>query len=81
MERITSRANPLLTHIRRLAASGSYRRQCGEYRGLTEELLALCDGTVRIPMSPRCESLNAAVAASVLLWEAYRGEEMDACQH
>lgn len=52
-----------------------------EGRGLTEELLALCDGTVRIPMSPRCESLNAAVAASVLLWEAYRGEEMDACQH
>lgn len=52
-----------------------------EGRGLTEELLALCDGTVRIPMSPRCESLNAAVAASVLLWEAYCGEEMDACQH
>ena len=33
------------------------------------------DGTVRIPMSCRCESLNAAVAASVLLWEAYRGEK------
>ena len=37
-----------------------------------DEVLALCDETVRIPMSPRCESLNAAVAASVLLWEAYR---------
>lgn len=46
-----------------------------EGRGLTQELLDLCDGTVRIPMSPRCESLNAAVAASVLLWEAYRCEE------
>ena len=33
MERITSRTNPLLTHIRRLAASGSYRRRCGEYLG------------------------------------------------
>ena len=43
-----------------------------EGRGLSEEVLALCDETVRIPMSPRCESLNAAVAASVLLWEAYR---------
>lgn len=43
-----------------------------EGRGLSQELLALCDGTVRIPMSPRCESLNAAVAASVLLWEGYR---------
>ena len=28
--------------------------------------------TVRIPMSERCESLNAAIAASVLLWEMYR---------
>ena len=43
-----------------------------EGRGLSGEVLALCDETVRIPMSPRCESLNAAVAASVLLWEAYR---------
>lgn len=46
-----------------------------EGRGLSQELLSLCDGTVRIPMSGRCESLNAAVAASVLLWEAYRKEE------
>lgn len=43
-----------------------------EGRGLTEEVLALCDRTIRIPMTPRCESLNAAVAAAVLLWEAYR---------
>ena len=43
-----------------------------EGRGLTEEVLALCDKTIRIPMSSRCESLNAAIAASVLLWESYR---------
>ena len=43
-----------------------------EGRGLSGELLALCDGTLRIPMSERCESLNAATAASVLLWEMYR---------
>ena len=43
-----------------------------EGRGLTEEMLALCDKTIRIPMSERCESLNAAIAAAVLLWEAYR---------
>ncbi|MBP3493850.1 MAG: RNA methyltransferase [Oscillospiraceae bacterium] len=43
-----------------------------EGRGLTEEVLSLCDKTIRIPMSPRCESLNAAIAATVLLWEAYR---------
>lgn len=43
-----------------------------EGRGLSEEVLNLCDQTIRIPMSERCESLNAAVAATVLLWEAYR---------
>ena len=43
-----------------------------EGRGLSEELLALCDKTIRIPMTERCESLNAAIAAAVLLWEAYR---------
>ena len=43
-----------------------------EGRGLSAEVLALCDKTVRIPMSERCESLNAAIAATVLLWEAYR---------
>ena len=43
-----------------------------EGRGLSAEVLALCDKTVRIPMSERCESLNAAIAAAVLLWEAYR---------
>ena len=43
-----------------------------EGRGLTEQVLALCDRTVRIPMRERCESLNAAVAAAILLWEAYR---------
>jgi len=45
-----------------------------EGRGLSREVLALCSATVRIPMSDRCESLNAAVAASVLLWELYRRE-------
>jgi len=45
-----------------------------EGRGLSAEVLAACDRTVRIPMDSRCESLNAASAASVLLWEAVRGE-------
>jgi len=43
-----------------------------EGRGLSEAALAACDLTVRIPMSDRCESLNAAVAAATLLWEGYR---------
>ena len=43
-----------------------------EGRGLSPRVLELCDAAVRIPMSERCESLNAAAAAAVLLWEAYR---------
>ena len=37
-------------------------------------LLAQSRLTVKIPMRPRCESLNAAAAAAVLLWEAARGD-------
>ena len=58
------------------ARAVDYRRAAvaigSEGRGLSEELLALCDKTARIPMSARCESLNAAAAATVLLWEMYR---------
>ena len=43
-----------------------------EGRGLGAELLSACEGTIRIPMSARCESLNAATAAGVVLWEMYR---------
>ena len=43
-----------------------------EGRGLSAELMSLCDGCLIIPMSPQSESLNAAVAASVILWEMAR---------
>ena len=43
-----------------------------EGRGLSPAALEACDQTVRIPMSERCESLNAAVAAAVVLWEGWR---------
>ena len=43
-----------------------------EGNGLSSELLALCDGKIIIPMDPSSESLNAAVAASVILWEMIR---------
>lgn len=45
-----------------------------EGRGLTAKLLEKCAGTVRIPMQPRTESLNAGVAAAVAMWEMVRGE-------
>ncbi len=43
-----------------------------EGRGLSEAVLAACTRTVRIPMRERCESLNVAAAAAVLLWEGGR---------
>lgn len=43
-----------------------------EGQGLSSAVLGMCRRTLRIPMSARCESLNAAIAAAVLLWESYR---------
>jgi RNA methyltransferase, TrmH family len=40
-----------------------------EKSGLSQQLLDACDFTVRIPMQPGCDSVNAAVAAGVLLFE------------
>jgi len=43
-----------------------------EGNGVPEEIAALADGAIRIPCLGPVESLNAAVAASVLLYEASR---------
>lgn len=43
-----------------------------EGQGLTEDLQSATSGNVRIPMPGRAESLNASIAASVLLYEALR---------
>lgn len=43
-----------------------------EAAGLKEETAALADARVKIPLEGRVESLNAAVAASVLMFEAAR---------
>ena len=43
-----------------------------ESRGLTEETAALADERIRIPMLGKVESLNAAVASAVLMYEAAR---------
>lgn len=43
-----------------------------EGHGVSAETLEACDGTVIIPMHEGPESLNAAVAASIVMWEAAR---------
>lgn len=40
-----------------------------EGHGLSGELMDLCDGAVIIPMTPGSESLNAAVAGAIVMWE------------
>ncbi len=43
-----------------------------EGKGVSEGLLEASDRTLKIPMRTRCESLNAAAAAAVVLWEMTR---------
>ena len=43
-----------------------------EGRGVSPQVLEACAMTLKIPMRERCESLNAAVAAAVVLWEGWR---------
>lgn len=40
-----------------------------EGQGVSQTLLEGSDGQIIIPMNPRCESLNAAVAAAIVLWQ------------
>ena len=40
-----------------------------EGQGVRKAFLDAAERTAMIPMSPRCESLNAAVAATVVLWQ------------
>lgn len=43
-----------------------------EGRGVGAYFLSAADGEVIIPMDSRCESLNAAVAAAIVMWEMKR---------
>lgn len=47
-----------------------------EGNGLSQELIELADEAVAIPQSDRVESLNVAICASLLLYEAKRQREM-----
>ncbi len=40
-----------------------------EGQGLKEELQSMCDKNIYIPMNNNCESLNVAVATSIILYE------------
>ncbi|MBQ8495492.1 MAG: hypothetical protein IJ465_07030, partial [Clostridia bacterium] len=46
-----------------------------EGNGLTDAAIAACGRRLTIPMAGRAESLNAAVAACIVLWELSRPED------
>lgn len=56
---------------------GSFLGKCGllignEGSGLSKEASSLADKLIRIPMEGKVESLNAAIAAAILMYEAAR---------
>lgn len=58
--------------IRSLALEKAMVCVGSEGQGLSRELIDACDGQLIIPMTPGSESLNAAVAASLIMWEMRR---------
>ena len=40
-----------------------------EGRGVRQEVLQSADAELIIPMNPHCESLNAAIAAAIVMWQ------------
>ena len=46
-----------------------------EANGLSSEAISCCNSVVTIPMRGRAESLNAALAAGILIWEMMKDEQ------
>lgn len=46
-----------------------------ESNGLPYDIIELCTGKVTIPMRGRAESLNASIAAGIIIWEIAKKEE------
>ena len=43
-----------------------------EGKGISDDLLSVCDDVITIPLVPDSESINVAIAASIVIWEAMR---------
>ena len=66
---IAAALSPRAKDIRSLDLKGAAVIVGSEGQGISPELLALTDGELIIPMNERCESLNAAVAAVIVMWQ------------
>lgn len=60
---VTTGGAPSKTQMKHALVIGS------EAAGIKPDIMALCDQKLNIKMNPACESLNAAVAASILMHE------------
>ena len=66
-----------LTETAQTLSSGMLRAGCAvvignEGAGLSPAVMDACDGVLQLPMQPDSESLNAAMAAGIFLWEMTR---------
>lgn len=62
--------DPKARAVRDLPETGGLGVVVGnEGNGISPEVAAACSGAVYIPMDPAIESLNAAAAATVIMWE------------
>jgi TrmH family RNA methyltransferase len=46
-----------------------------ERQGIPEDIEAVCEEVVSIPMTGICDSLNLAVAASVMMYERFNQQK------
>jgi len=53
----------------------------GEGAGVPKDVLSQCDQVIAIPQSSKVESLNAGIAASVVLYEAARQRQLQPQRH
>ncbi len=60
--------------IRKLQMPPNFMLVIGnEGKGIKPEIKELCHQFINLPMTKNCESLNAAVAASILMYECFEG--------
>ena len=76
------KAHQIQVYAAHLDGKNAYDEECylngtayligNEGNGLTDELSSKADRLLRIPMAGQVESLNAAISATLLAYEAYR---------
>ncbi len=69
---IAAALSPEAKDLREVSLEGKAVVIGNEGKGVSEKMLSLCRGELIIPMNSACESLNAAIAAAIIMWEAMK---------